>query len=199
MTGGKKRQLTPDERRLWEAVKTTTTPLATERRKSQTSEMALSRPKKKPIAVDLSPLSAPRANLSKPNSQTNLAPELTKKLSKAPVQMDDKAFRKMNRGKLKPEARIDLHGMTLDQAHPVLDGFIRRAHDEGKRLVLVITGKGKSRDDGGPIPTRLGVLRHQVPQWLQQGGIAPLVLQIAPASQNYGGGGAYFVYLRRRR
>ena len=62
------------------------------------------------------------------------------------------------------EDRIDLHGMTLDQAHPALIGFIMRSYGEGKRLVLVITGKGKAKDEGGPIPVRLGVLKHQVPQ-----------------------------------
>jgi DNA-nicking Smr family endonuclease len=75
---------------------------------------------------------------------------------------------------------------------------VAEAHARGLRLVLVITGKGKARDDYGPIPTRTGVLRHQVPQWLSSGALRPLVLQVAEAHQRHGGSGAFYVYLRRR-
>ncbi|MFB1023785.1 MAG: Smr/MutS family protein, partial [Octadecabacter sp.] len=101
--------------------------------------------------------------------------------------------------KLKPEARVDLHGMTVAQAHPVLTGFILRSAGAGHRLVLVITGKGKHRDDGGPIPTRFGVLRHQVPQWLAMAPLGGLVMQITESHIRHGGQGAYYVYLRRTR
>ncbi|MCV3270001.1 Smr/MutS family protein [Roseobacter sinensis] len=129
----------------------------------------------------------------------DLAPSLPDRLQAAPVQMDRKAFGKMKRGKLKPEARIDLHGMTLDRAHGVLMKFILSAHGSGKRLVLVITGKGKNRDEGGPIPVRHGVLRHQVPQWLSAPPLASVVMQVSEAHISHGGGGAYYVYLRRQR
>lgn len=129
----------------------------------------------------------------------NLVPSLPNQLKSAPVQMDQKAFGKLKRGKMKPEGRIDLHGMTLDRAHPMLAEFILSAHARGKRLVLVITGKGKMRDDGGPIPVRHGVLRHQVPQWLSMPPLSSAVLQITQAHVSHGGGGAYYVYLRRHR
>lgn len=117
----------------------------------------------------------------------------------APVAMDKRAFGRMKRGQLKPEGRIDLHGMTLAEAHPALIGFILQSASRGKRLVLVITGKGKRAADDGPIPVRRGVLRHQVPQWLSAPPLAPLVLQVAEAHASHGGGGAYYVYLRRAR
>lgn len=136
----------------------------------------------------------------KPRRATHdLVPSLPDQLGAAPVQMDRKAFGKMKRGKLKPEGRIDLHGMTLDRAHPALSRFIMSAHRSGKRLVLVITGKGKQRDEGGPIPVRHGVLRHQVPQWLAMPPLSSVVLQITQAHVSHGGGGAYYVYLRRQR
>jgi len=128
-----------------------------------------------------------------------LMPSIVDQVSSAPVQMDQKAFTKLKRGKMKPEGRIDLHGMTLDRAHPALTRFILSAHKSGKRLVLVITGKGKMRDDGGPIPVRHGVLRHQVPQWLQMAPLSSAVLQVSQAHISHGGGGAYYVYLRRQR
>jgi DNA-nicking Smr family endonuclease len=113
--------------------------------------------------------------------------------------MDAKAFGRLTRGKLAPQARIDLHGMTLAEAQPRLTGFVLGAQAQGLRLVLVITGKGRRVADDGPIPHRHGVLRHQVPIWLAQGPLAPAVLQVAEAHQRHGGGGAFYVYLRRPR
>ena len=120
-------------------------------------------------------------------------------LAAAPVAMDRKAHRKLTRGKLAPEARIDLHGMTLAAAHPALIRFVAAAHGQGLRLVLVITGKGKDRDEHGPIPARKGALRHEVPHWLTSGELRSLVLQVTEAHRTHGGSGAYYVYLRRRK
>ena len=113
--------------------------------------------------------------------------------------MDANAFGKMKRGKLVPEGRIDLHGMTIAQAHPALTRFILDAHGDGKRLVLVITGKGKERDDYAPIPMRRGVLKQQVPHWLALSPLRQIVLQVAESHLKHGGAGAYYVYLRRHR
>jgi DNA-nicking Smr family endonuclease len=113
--------------------------------------------------------------------------------------MDAKAFGKMTRGKLSPEARIDLHGMTLAEAHPELIRFILSAHSNGLRLVLVITGKGKPGDDHGPIPRRTGVLRQQVPHWLRQPPLGSAILQVTEAHLRHGGSGACYIYLRRSR
>lgn len=129
----------------------------------------------------------------------DLRPGLSDELRRAPVAMDRKAFNRMKRGKLQVDARIDLHGLTLAQAHPRLIGFIQTALARGDRLVLVITGKGKSKKDDGPIPQRAGVLKHQVPQWLRGPGLSNAVLQVSEAHQSHGGTGAYYVYLRRKR
>jgi DNA-nicking Smr family endonuclease len=129
----------------------------------------------------------------------DLALPMSAALAQAPVEMDRKAHRKLTRGKLHPEARIDLHGMTLADAHPALIRFVADAHARGLRLVLVITGKGKLREEYAPMPSRLGVLRHQVPHWLNSGALRPLVLQVTEAHRTHGGSGAYYVYLRRRK
>lgn len=114
-----------------------------------------------------------------------------------PVRMDRKALTRLKGGKLDPEARIDLHGMTLAQAHPALIGFIQRSQAQGRRLVLVITGKGAALDGDGPIFERRGVLKRQVPHWLHQAPLAGAVLQVAQAHRRHGGEGALYVYLRR--
>jgi len=112
--------------------------------------------------------------------------------------VDGRTQARLKRGKLRPEARLDLHGMTLASAHPALSGFIRDAHARNLRLVLVITGKGREGGAGTPAQ-HVGVLRRQVPHWLRQAPLAPLVVQITPAHRRHGGEGAYYVYLRRQR
>ena len=126
-------------------------------------------------------------------------PNLVPKSEPIAVQMDAKSFTRMKRGKLSPEARIDLHGMTLDQAHPALTGFILSSQSAGRRLVLVITGKGRLNHNDGPIPERRGILKRQVPQWLRMPPLKQAVLQISEAHVRHGGSGAFYVYLRRIR
>ena len=113
------------------------------------------------------------------------------------MKMDARRFGKLKRGKLAPEDRIDLHGLTLDEAHAELVPFILSAWASGLRLVLVITGKGKPRDEGF-MSRPIGVLRQQVPHWLKMPPLAPIVLQVSEAHQRHGGGGALYVYLRRQ-
>ena len=132
-----------------------------------------------------------------PAERLDLAPSGVERLRGAPVAMDARLFHRLRAGKLRPEAKLDLHGMTLDEAHGRLRGFVLDARARGARLLLVVTGKGKRRDDPGPIPVRLGVLRHQVPQWRRMPPLDPHVLQVAPAHRSHGGDGALYVYLRR--
>ncbi len=191
-----RRRLSDEEKALWRKVTEKTDQLT----RSETFDPGsyLPEPKSTKRPAPTQSVAFP----AKPAPQKNahdLLPSLPERLRQAPVQMDRKSFGKLKRGKLKPEGRIDLHGMTLDRAHPALTRFILSAHASGKRLVLVITGKGKDRDQGGPIPVRYGVLRHQVPHWLAQSPLRPLVLQVTPAHLSHGGGGAYYVYLRRSR
>lgn len=130
-------------------------------------------------------------------SDNALMPSISDQVNKAPLRMDAKTHQRMRAGKLRPEGKLDLHGMTLDVAHPALTRFLLSAQADGKRLVLIVTGKGKAKPDHGPIPTRLGVLKHQVPQWLRLPPLSGVVLQVTEAHRSHGGSGAYYVYLRR--
>jgi DNA-nicking Smr family endonuclease len=97
---------------------------------------------------------------------------------------------RLKRGKHNIDARLDLHGMTQGEAHRVLTSFIRVARADGKRCVLVITGRGRM---GG------GVLREAVPRWLDEPEFRPHLLAIATAQPQDGGAGALYVMLRRTR
>jgi DNA-nicking Smr family endonuclease len=116
----------------------------------------------------------------------------------AGAQMDRRRLEKLRRGRVDPEARMDLHGMTSERAHAELNDFILSAHARGLRLVLVITGKGRA-DDAPHQPRRHGILRHSVPHWLAAPPLRGRILQVLPAHQRHGGEGALYVYLRRWR
>lgn len=196
-----RRKLRPDELELWRQVAKTADRLHPERPPRQPEIPFTSKEIRPEKALPKAPVERFEIGQKAKDAGSGhrTYPTTPEEVAAAPVSMDKKAYGRLKRGKLKPEARIDLHGMTLAQARPALTGFIMRAHSEGQRLVLVITGKGKRAEDDGPIPVRPGVLRHNVPHWLQSPPLAQLVLQVSPAHLKHGGEGAYYVYLRRSR
>jgi DNA-nicking Smr family endonuclease len=99
---------------------------------------------------------------------------------------------KLSKGRLPLEGRVDLHGMTQDEAYALLLSFLRRAHDGGIRYVLIITGKGSSSRSEG-------VLRRAVPHWLSTAPFRALISGHDNAARRHGGGGALYVRLRRRQ
>ncbi|KEJ90637.1 Smr/MutS family protein [Sulfitobacter donghicola] len=196
----KRRGLTAEDQELWDRIRANTERLERSNLEVKRFDEEISQTAPEPGNIR----KAKSVILGKPSGKAraaghDLAPAIHDHIRKSPVQMDNKSFGKLKRGKMRPEGKIDLHGMTLERAHPALLSFVMRSHAQGKRLILVVTGKGKQRDDGGPIPVRLGVLRHQVPQWLAMQPMKSVVLQIAQAHVSHGGGGAYYVYLRRHR
>lgn len=106
--------------------------------------------------------------------------------------LDEPTLDKLSKGRLPIEGRVDLHGLTQDEAYSLLFSFLHRAHAGGIRYVLVITGKGSS--SGGD-----GVLRRAVPAWLSTPAFRPLVSSHDHAARNHGGSGALYVRLRRVR
>ena len=200
MSRKKPRHLSAEEKELWEKVAERTNPME-HSPKGLPDLMPTPKPKPKVSPKPAKPLQPFKigAKATSTVPRHSLAPSISDQTRAAPVQMDRKSFNAMNRGKLKPEGRIDLHGMTLSEAHPELIAFILNAQSAGKRLVLVITGKGRTSHDTGPIPVRKGILRHQLPIWLSQSPLRQAVLQVTEAHLKHGGGGAFYVYLRRRR
>ena len=189
----RRRGLSPEDEELWSRVAASARAMRPSKLKPVEAEA-----KPKPRKPHPTPLDFHIGETARPLTAVHdLVPALEERLAAQPLRMDRRTHQQMLRGKLKPEARIDLHGMTLAEAHPELIRFILNAQAAGKRMVLVITGKGKLRDDHGPIPQRMGVLRHQLPTWLTQPPLGAVVLQVVPAHLKHGGGGAFYVYLRR--
>ncbi|MGR3494486.1 Smr/MutS family protein [Citreimonas sp.] len=195
-----RRRLRPDEIELWQQIARSTDPLHKRgrHRSDPPQKQARAEPQAKADPAPVQPFTLGQAAPARHATQP--MPQPTGKwLEAQPKRMDSKAYTRLKRGKLAPEARIDLHGLTLDEAHPRLISFILRGQSRGLRLVLVITGKGRREDPYEPMPDRRGVLKRQVPLWLGQAPVAQAVLQIAPAHIRHGGEGAYYVYLKKRR
>jgi DNA-nicking Smr family endonuclease len=179
----RKRNLSEEERALWESVAKQTKPL---RKKSLSAEApadvtsegatpATSKPAPPPKSLKILPVPKPEP------------PPL------APLGRRERS--QLSRGRKEIEARLDLHGMMQARAHRALLSFLQRAHRDGFAFVLVITGKGRTT---GPESER-GILRRQVPQWLGLPEFRSLVVGFEEAHIGHGGEGALYVRIRRAR
>lgn len=102
----------------------------------------------------------------------------------------------MRRGKLVPEASIDLHGHTLAEAERALARFLERAQASGARVTLVVTGKAAREGEGRPVGGRI---HAEFPHWLNRPENRGRVVGVRPANVRHGGSGAFYVLLRRPR
>lgn len=179
----RRRVLSPDEVRIWRAVAGTVTPLPG-----------------RALAEDQEPPPEPAAEAEKPAPRPPPLP----RPAVPPVQrvlpplgsgntpgLDKRSAERMKRGEMEIDGRLDLHGMTQDTAHAALVGFVARAYDCGRRCLLVITGKGYREGTG--------VLRANVPRWLNQSPCRERILGFSTARPQHGGEGALYVLIKRRR
>lgn len=125
-----------------------------------------------------------------PHTVVRPSPRLPELRSGSPADTDGRTMRRLKRGRIHPEAVLDLHGHTLARAHEALHRFIARAQGSGVRCVIVITGKGAI-----DAPS----LRAEVPRWLNESGLRGLILGFSEARPQDGGAGALYVLLRRVR
>jgi DNA-nicking Smr family endonuclease len=107
--------------------------------------------------------------------------------------LDKRSWERLKAGQWPIETRIDLHGMTRDEAHRALTRFVLAAQADGRRCTLVITGRGQ-RAEGGA-----GVLKAEAPRWLNLPPVREHVLAFCPARPKHGGAGALYVLLKRQR
>jgi DNA-nicking Smr family endonuclease len=121
----------------------------------------------------------------------------------SPIALERRKARQLSSGRIEIEGRIDLHGMRQAEAHTALVRFLKRSHADGKRWVLVITGKGAPARTAHDERIQFegderGVLRRNVPRWLAEPELAPMIIGFTTAAIRHGGDGALYVQLRRR-
>jgi DNA-nicking Smr family endonuclease len=107
------------------------------------------------------------------------------------VDLPPEVLRRLRRGLVPVDARLDLHGMTVPEARGQLELFLRTMRARGERCVLVIHGKGDHS------PRGVAVLRGEIAAWLSQGPSSEHVGAFATSSVADGGEGAVYVLLRR--
>ena len=108
-----------------------------------------------------------------------------KKPKKSKPGIDGHTAKKLQRGEIDPDGKLDLHGLTQEGAHRALGNFLRSAKAAQVRMVLIVTGKG-------------GSLKSLVPRWLAEPEFTALIAGIANAHRRHGGDGAIYVYMRKR-
>lgn len=182
----RRRVVTSEEARLWRDAMRGTKPLANRQ-----------------LPDDLPPPAPPPAVPSPPPPAAAVPPPLRPAgpaVAAAPPPkldhsrhpgLDKSTAQRLHRGAMTIDAAIDLHGLTQEVAHAALWRFVAGSAEAGRRCLLVITGKG-SRDGNG-------VLRKQVPRWLNEAPVRSLVLAFTYAQPKHGGEGALYVLLKRRR
>ncbi|HJN60968.1 MAG TPA: Smr/MutS family protein [Alphaproteobacteria bacterium] len=190
----RKRPVSREEETLWRKVTGDVEPLSpelpqeppkeSEARPAKVTAKKSKAPAGAPPPATPAPPAPPAAPAAVAKQHPELAPGKTAGLDKRNAQ-------RLKRGQLRPEARVDLHGMTQAQAHAELNDFIAECRMAGLRSVLVITGKGSVREGG--------VLRRMVPRWLNQAPLRGMVIAIEQAIPRDGGAGAFYLLLRRRK
>lgn len=218
------RNLDADDRALWSIAADRTQPL--KRRKGRVRDAADneladggSQPKASASAGHDAPHAKAKSHASvKPKESASPATPRGAPLKRPPpapitvvrasppvATFDRKAQKRLRAGRVEIEARIDLHGMRQDEAHAALRVFLIRSQGRGLRWVLIITGKGKAEDSARDTDVYMGdsrlrgVLRRNVPRWLEEPDLRPLVISYTTASPSHGGDGALYVHLRKHR
>lgn len=189
------RVLTREERHLWQSVTADATPRPGRRRdlKEDPAE-----PAHETIA------DTKQARRAHPKPSIKPATPIHRPAVPPLTELDRRTAKRLVRGQLTPEGRLDLHGMTRHTAEPALLRFVADARAQGKKLVLVITGKGTPGHllhgrDYHPGDAGRSVLRDLLPSWLGEPQFRTHVAGFQPAHPKHGGGGAFYLWLRRPR
>jgi DNA-nicking Smr family endonuclease len=174
-----RRRPDPDDLAAWAAVTDSVAPLPGRTRPHPPKPVVVAEPAPRARRVAAAPAPEPRKPAAmKPAPLESLAG------------IDKRNADRFRRGELPIEGKLDLHGLTQAEAHGRLVGFVERAHADGKRCLLVVTGKGREG---------VGVLKRALPHWLGEAGLRGRILAIATARQHHGGGGATYLLLKRKR
>lgn len=197
----RRRHLSKEDEALWEHTASSLQPLKV-RKDRHLAEM----PDLDSITPFLTDGKAAKPGPSKPETKPLPTPPRTSEANAPSLStFDRKAARKLRQGHFEIEARIDLHGMRQDEAHAALIRFLHRCQSKEQRWVLVITGKGKiaDRDPDAPfdmtVQRERGVLKRNVPRWLDEPELRPLVVSYTTAAIQHGGEGALYIHLRKIR
>ncbi|MCA0403621.1 MAG: Smr/MutS family endonuclease [Proteobacteria bacterium] len=110
-------------------------------------------------------------------------------LSYSNTSLPSKRMKELKQGKIPIDARLDLHGLKKEAAKEALIHFINKNHEQNKRCLLIIHGKGSIEGDAP-------ILKNLVNRWLKQ---FDEILAFHSALAKHGGNGALYVLLKSNR
>lgn len=151
-----------------------------------------------PVEVEKHPSAAERllARFQKPKSYKqgmhHQDISRTDHMSATRASVDEKVRRRLMQGNFSIDARLDLHGLTVDEARRRTEDILERCHRSGARCLLLVHGKGVGYGEKG----NMGAIKAQVTDWLIA---SPHVLAFHSAKPKHGGVGALYVLIRRPR
>ncbi len=181
-----KRHLTNEDQEIWNRITKTADPLS-DAEKNFANLLTANDIPELPRAIYKEP--SPVSTLKKTTAAV-FQPIRSPAITSFPDLIDVKTNRKISKGKIPIDGRIDLHGFTQQHARQVLFDYLENAYYSGKRTILVITGKGNMGR---------GVLKANVPDWLSATDFRIIVSSFSNSSAQHGGEGALYVRIRRKR
>lgn len=104
--------------------------------------------------------------------------------------IDKNLYRDIIFGKIEPHAKLDLHGCKIAEAHSAVIAFIKQCFSDRRRLVLIITGKGRGESEN--------TIRGNLEGFLNSQQIKSMILFASKAASRHGGVGAFYVFLRKK-
>jgi DNA-nicking Smr family endonuclease len=168
MESRRRTRLTDADRALWTSFAGRIRPLA----------------RREPVEAGPEPVPVPPRSRPVAAVPTSRVPPAPLAIGAQPGGVDSATWHRFRSGKLRAARVLDLHGHTAQRAFHELVPFLRTAHSEGVRCVEVVTGQG-------------GVLRRELPHWLNLGELRGLVL--AAAHPHAANPGSVRLLLRRAR
>ena len=130
--------------------------------------------------------------ISKMNKVNSKVKDIKRSLFKKDYQINKRTKLKLERGLIRPEIKLDLHGKTLSEAKKSLAHFIKSSINNNIRCILVITGKKKTLNGSR------GLIRENLPLWLKENELLHYILFHCYAIKKDGDDGARYILLRKK-
>ena len=129
---------------------------------------------------------------SKMNKDNSKVKETKRNFFEQDYQINKRMKLKLERGLIRPEIKLDLHGKTLSEAKKSLSHFIKSSINNNIRCILVITGKKKTLNGSK------GLIRENLPLWLKENELFNYILFHCYATKKDGDDGARYILLRKK-
>ena len=115
--------------------------------------------------------------------------------------LEDKDFKEVKKVNINLNL-LDLHGYSLESANKEVEKFIEKSFSEGFNKLKIITGKGlHSENEKNPyVSNDLSILKNSVPEFIKNNkNLTTKIIDIKEASNNDGGSGAFYIYLKKHK